>query len=56
MRELFRSSGRLEQLRPLLVAFELAVYGFRPVDAATYSRLAELTVTFRAPAAVETAA
>lgn len=48
VRELFRSSGRLEQLRPLLLAFELAVYGFRPVDEATYRRLAELAAPFRA--------
>ena len=47
VRELFRGSGRLEQLRPLLVAFELAVYGFRPVDEATYRRAAELAEPFR---------
>lgn len=49
VRELFRSTGRLEQLRPLLLAFELAVYGFRPVDEATYRRLAELAKPYRAP-------
>ncbi len=48
VRELFRSSGRLDQLRPLLLSFELAVYGFRPVDEATYRRLAELAAPFRA--------
>jgi hypothetical protein len=48
VRELFRASGRLDQLRPLLLAFELAVYGFRPVDAATYRRLADLAEPFRA--------
>ena len=47
VRELFRGSGKLEQLRPLLVAFELAVYGFRPVDEATYRRAAELAAPFR---------
>jgi hypothetical protein len=50
VRELFRASGRLDQLRPLLLAFELAVYGFRPVDQATYRRLAELSEPFRAKA------
>jgi hypothetical protein len=49
VRELFRGSGRLDQLRPLLLAFELAVYGFRPVDEATYRRVAELAEPFRAP-------
>jgi hypothetical protein len=49
VRELFRASGRLDQLRPLLLAFELAVYGFRPVDEATYRRLADLAEPFRTP-------
>jgi len=49
VRELFRASGRLDQLRPLLVAFELAVYGFRPVDEATYRRVAELAEPYRGP-------
>ena len=49
VRELFRGSGRLDQLRPLLVAFELAVYGFRPVDEATYRRAADLAEPFRIP-------
>jgi hypothetical protein len=49
VRELFRGSGKLDQLRPLLVAFELAVYGFRPVDEATYRRAAELAQPFRVP-------
>jgi hypothetical protein len=48
VRELFRARGRLDQLRPLLLAFELAVYGFRPVEEATYRRLAELAEPFRA--------
>jgi hypothetical protein len=56
VRELFRASGRLDQLRPLLVAFELAVYGFRPVDEATYRRVAELGEPFRAPVEVAEAA
>jgi hypothetical protein len=57
VRELFRGSGRLDQLRPLLLAFELAVYGFRPVDEPTYRRVAELAEPFRAPvAAAEEAA
>jgi hypothetical protein len=49
VRELFRASGRLEQLRPLLLPFELSVYGFRPVDEATYRRAAELAEAFRTP-------
>ncbi|HEY8811069.1 MAG TPA: hypothetical protein VIO86_01115 [Candidatus Dormibacteraeota bacterium] len=56
VRELFRSSGRLDQLRPLLLAFELAVYGFRPVDEATYRRVIELADPFRAPAEAAEAA
>ena len=56
VRELFRSSGRLEQLRPLLVDFELAVYGKRPVDQAAYQRAARLAETFRLPAATPEAA
>ena len=47
VRELFRSDRRTEQLRPLLVDFELAVYGRRPVDEATYRRAALLAGPFR---------
>jgi hypothetical protein len=50
VRELFRSSGRLEKLRPLLLTFELAVYGFRPVDEAAYQRCLELAQPFRSTA------
>jgi hypothetical protein len=50
VRELFRSSGRLETLRPLLLTFELTVYGFRPVDEAAYQRCLELAKPFRSPA------
>ena len=56
VRELFRARGRLDQLRPLLLAFELAVYGFRPVEEAAYRRLAELAEPFRAPVAKDAAA
>jgi hypothetical protein len=56
VRELFRSSGRLEQLRPLLADFELAVYGKRPVDQAAYLRAARLAEPFRLPAATPEAA
>jgi hypothetical protein len=56
VRELFRASGRLDQLRPMLLAFELAVYGFRPVDETTYRRLAELAEPFRVNANVVEAA
>jgi hypothetical protein len=58
VRELFRGSGRLEQLRPLLLQFELAVYGHRPVDEEAYRRAAELARPFRqatAPAEEEAA-
>ena len=51
VRELFRASGRLDQLRQLLLPFELSVYGFRPVDEATYRRAAQLAEPFRAPLA-----
>ena len=50
VRELFRSSGVMEQLRPLLGDFELAVYGRRPVDEATFRRAARLAMPFRSPA------
>jgi hypothetical protein len=56
VRELFRTSGRFDQLRPLLLAFELSVYGFRPIDEATYRRLAELAAPFRASSEEEAAA
>ena len=39
----------MEQLRPLLVDFELAVYGRRPVDEAPYRRAALLASPFRSP-------
>jgi len=57
VRELFRASGRLDELRPLLLAFELSVYGFRPVTEPAYRRAAELAQPFRPPvAAAEEAA
>ena len=56
VRELFRSSGELDKLRPLLLAFEGAVYGFRPIDEAGYRRLAELAEPYRQPRPEEAAA
>lgn len=36
LRELFRQAGRLEPLRPLLLAFETVVYGRRKLEEAAY--------------------
>jgi hypothetical protein len=33
---MFRQAGRLEPLRPLLLAFEAVVYGRRSIDGAAY--------------------
>jgi len=57
VRELFRSSGRLEQLRPLLLDFELAVYGQRPVEEEAYRRAEKIAEPYRkAPEPAEEAA
>jgi len=48
VRELFRASDTWEQLRPLLLDFEAAVYGRRPVAAATYRRAERIAAGFRA--------
>lgn len=47
LRELFRETGRLEQLRPLLLAFERAVYGGRSVTPDDYAECARLAAPFR---------
>jgi hypothetical protein len=47
VRELFRSSGELERLRPLLLSFERAVYGFQALNEAEYRRLEQLAAPFR---------
>ena len=51
VRELFRASGEIDRLRPLLLAFERAVYGFQPVDESEYRRLAALAAPYRLPPA-----
>jgi len=57
VRELFRSSGRLEQLRTLLLDFELAVYGGRPTGEETYRRAEKIAEPYRkVPEPVEEAA
>jgi hypothetical protein len=47
VRELFRSSGRLDQLRPLLLDFERAVYGGREVGQEAYRRAENLAQPYR---------
>ncbi len=47
VRELFRQGGRLDDLRPLLLTFEAAVYGGRQVDAETYAGAAGAAARFR---------
>ena len=47
VRELFRDSGELERLRPLLLAFEASAYGRRPVGESDYRRALELAEPFR---------
>lgn len=47
LRELFRETGRLDQLRPLLLAFERAVYGGRSVTPDDYAECARLAAPFR---------
>ena len=47
VRELFARAGRLGELRPLLRAFEEAVYGHRPVDRQMYEAAAAVAAPFR---------
>jgi hypothetical protein len=51
VRELFSRAADPEPLRPLLLAFEAAVYGERPPDAAAYRLAAAAAAPFRAPGA-----
>jgi len=51
VRELFARSQRAEDLRPLLLSFEEAIYGHRPADAAVYARAAEAAAPYRRTAA-----
>lgn len=48
VRELFRTCGELEHLRPLLLAFEGSVYGLRPPTEEEYRRLETLAEPYRA--------
>ncbi|GAC1657964.1 MAG: hypothetical protein NVS9B1_16960 [Candidatus Dormibacteraceae bacterium] len=48
VRELFRASDAWEQLRPLLLDFEAAVYGRRSVAADTYRRAERIVAGYRA--------
>ena len=47
VRELFRTSGRLDQLRTLLLDFELAVYGGREVGEEAYRRAERIAEPYR---------
>lgn len=47
VRETFSRAPEPDRLRPLLLPFEAAAYGHRPVDAATYARAAEAAAPFR---------
>ena len=47
VREIFRRAPDFASLRPLLLPFEAAVYGGRPVDQATYDRAAQVAAAFR---------
>jgi len=51
VREIFQRAPDPVSLRPLLLAFEAAVYGGRDVDAATYERAATVASRFRGPLA-----
>ncbi|HEX6349201.1 MAG TPA: hypothetical protein VF160_07410 [Candidatus Dormibacteraeota bacterium] len=58
LRELFRQAGRLEALRPLLLAFETVVYGRRTLDEPAYRAAEAAAAPIRAqpPPAEEAAA
>jgi hypothetical protein len=47
VREMLRDKGELENLRPLLIAFERSVYGRKPATAADYQAAAALAQRFR---------
>jgi len=53
LRELFRQAGRLDQLRPLLLAFETVVYGRRGLDQAGYRAAEAAAAPIRAEPPVE---
>jgi hypothetical protein len=52
VREIFHGSPDPAHLDPLLLPFEAAVYGGRPVAASTYERAAQVASPFRRPAGV----
>jgi hypothetical protein len=58
LRELFRQAGRLESMRPLLLAFETVVYGRRSIEEAAYRAAEAAAAPVRAepPAEEATAA
>ena len=47
VRELFSGAAHPDTLRPLLLPFEAAVYGHRPLDAAAYRRAADAAAPYR---------
>jgi hypothetical protein len=49
VREIFQRAPDPARLRPLLMPFEAAVYGGRPVDASTYERAVQVAAPFRQP-------
>ena len=57
LRELFRQAGRLDSLRPLLLAFETVVYARRSIDEPAYRAAEAAAAAIRVqPAAEEVAA
>ncbi len=47
VRETFNRAPEPDRLRPLLLPFEAATYGHRPIDASTYARAAEAAAPYR---------
>lgn len=56
VRELFRGQPGFDQLRPLLIDFERAVYGGRPISEVEYRRAESIAGSFREEAAEPVAA
>ena len=56
LRELFRHAGRLDSLRPLLLAFETVVYARRSIDQPAYRMAEAAAAQIRAQPASEEAA
>jgi len=53
LRELFRQAGRLDSLRPLLLAFETVVYARRSIDEPAYRAAEGAAAAIRAQRAPE---